>query len=154
MNLYDVIEENCIIFLEGRFSKESLLEKFTDIFYKTSEISDKFSVLSSLIEREKLSSTGLGEEIAIPHAKIPNIKSVKILLGISKSGIEYDSADNRPVKLFFVVLAPESDISVHLKTLSRISKLVKMTDFKKNVLEAQNASDVLSILKEEESKLE
>lgn len=154
MNLFEIIKENCIIFLEGRFSKETLLEKFTNVFYKTGGISDKYSTLSSLVDRERLGSTGLGDEIAIPHAKIASISDVKIVVGISKNGINYASSDGLPVKIFFVVLAPESDISAHLKTLSRISKLIKLTDFKRKVLETQNSLDVLSILKTEESKLE
>lgn len=154
MNLFEIIKKNCIIFLEGRFSKETLLEKFTDVFYKTGGISDKYSTLSSLIDRERLGSTGLGDEIAIPHAKIPSISDVKIVLGISKNGIDYASSDGLPVKIFFVVIAPESDISAHLKTLSRISRLIKLTDFKRKVLETQNSLEVLDILKTEESKLE
>lgn len=154
MKLSEIIKEDCVIFLEGRFSKESLLEKFTDLFYKTGRIADRYSTLSSLIDRERLGSTGLGDEIAIPHAKIASVNDVKIAIGISRNGIEYASSDGLPVKVFFVVLAPDSDISAHLRTLSRISKLVKLTDFKRRVLEAQNPSEVLHILKTEESKLE
>ncbi|MGA1845737.1 PTS sugar transporter subunit IIA [Deferribacter abyssi] len=153
MKIADYIDENHIIFLDGKYAKEELLEYFARKFKEIDLIEDESLVYNSLIEREKLSSTAVGEEVAIPHAKITDLDEIKILIAISKEGQDFDAADRLPVKLFFVVIAPANQMQLHLKTLARISRLMKMTNFKSRVLSVNTPSEVLNILKEEESNL-
>lgn len=154
MELYDVIDESCIVNSLSATTKEGVLKELTDAVIKTGKIIDAQSSLSALAEREALGSTGVGEQVAIPHAKLPDIEDVIIVVGISNSGIEFQSCDNLPVKLFFMLLSPEKQLNAHLKTLARISRLIKLTDFKSRVIERElSSSEIRAILNEEESRL-
>ncbi|KAA0258197.1 PTS sugar transporter subunit IIA [Deferribacter autotrophicus] len=153
MRIADYIDENHILFLDGKYSKDELLKIFAKKFKEVGLIENEDVVYLALLEREKLSSTAVGEEVAIPHAKITEIDRIKILIAISKEGQDFDAIDKLPVKLFFIVIAPANQMQLHLKTLARISRLMKMTNFKSRVLAANNFKEVIDILKEEESKL-
>ncbi|MCB4204494.1 PTS sugar transporter subunit IIA [Deferribacterales bacterium Es71-Z0220] len=153
MVISEIVEKNDIIFLDGDFTKDDIFKKFSEIFVERGKIKNFDEVYNSLLEREKLGSTAVGEEIAIPHAKFKDIDNTCIVISISKNGILFDAPDKLPVKVFFVVLSPESNIAGHLKTLAKISRLAKLTDFKNRAVNATNAEEVLKILVEEESKV-
>ncbi|MFA5902792.1 MAG: PTS sugar transporter subunit IIA [Desulfobacula sp.] len=103
-----------------------------------------------LMEREQLGSTGIGGGIAIPHGKLDTVKDIRVGFGLSKKGVEYDSLDNKPVHLFFVLLTPENSAGGHLKVLSQISKLLKIDLFKKKLLAADSADTVYDIIIEQD----
>jgi PTS system nitrogen regulatory IIA component len=153
MNLSDMLSPSDIFFLEKKISKDEMFREFSNTFFKNKKISNATEVYHLLTEREKLGSTAVGDEVAIPHTKLKSIDNIQILIAIDHEGVECDPPDNLPVKLFFVVLSPEENISDHLKVLAKISKLIKLTDFKKKVLNAKTPEEILDILKEEESKV-
>lgn len=153
MELVEYVDENSIISISAD-NKDGVLKELTDALVKNGKINNPEAALSALVEREALGSTGVGEQVAIPHAKMKDMDDITILIGISAKGIEYGSADGAPVRLFFLLLAPEKQMNLHLKTLARISRLVKMTGFKDRVLkEGVTPAEISSILKEEESRL-
>lgn len=154
MELTDLVCEKCIVpDLKGE-SKSDILREMMNSLAKNETGIDAEAALSAIMEREALGSTGVGEQVAIPHAKITDIEDISVLIGVKKDGIDFDSADGKPVKLFFMLISPEKQMNMHLKTLARISKLVKMTDFKDRVT-AENSTPerIYAILKEEESRL-
>lgn len=153
MNLVDYVSNEHIIELEGNISKNDILKQLTDELKNKGLISDADKTLSALVDREKLGSTAVGDEIAIPHAKLQEIDDVIILLAISRDGVDFDSVDKLPVKVIFLVLASDKKMNLHLKTLARISRLIKMTDFKKRVNSTSSSEEILSVLSEEESRL-
>ena len=99
-----------------------------------------------LMEREQLGSTGIGGGIAIPHGKLGSVKSIIVGFGLSRKGIEYDSLDNKPVHIFFLLLTPENSTGGHLKVLAQISKLLKMDRFKKELMTAESVDDIYDII--------
>ncbi len=107
-------------------------------------------IATVLMEREQLGSTGIGGGIAIPHGKLDAVKSIRIGFGLSRKGVSYDSLDNKPVHLFFLLLTPENSAGGHLKVLAQISKLLKMDSFKKNLLAAESADAVFDIIQEQD----
>ncbi|MGA1861583.1 PTS sugar transporter subunit IIA [Deferribacter thermophilus] len=153
MKIYDYIDEKNIIFIDKNYNKDELLKFFAKKFKELYSELDEEEIYKALYEREILSSTAVGEEVAIPHAKINNLDDLKILIALSDNGLDFDAVDDLPVRLFFVVIAPSSKMQLHLKALARISRLIKMTDFKEKVLKCNNPSDALEVLKEEEDKL-
>ncbi len=154
MHLSDYVTSDLVIKIEEDLSKEEVLKLMVDTLNKKGLIKDKDEALNALLEREKLGSTGIGDEIAIPHAKLTGIDNVIILIAVSNKGIEFDAVDNKKVKIFFLVLASTNKLHLHLKTLARISRLIKATDFKKRVLsENYDNKKILEILNEEEAKL-
>ncbi|MGD9808346.1 MAG: PTS sugar transporter subunit IIA [Deferribacterales bacterium] len=153
MALTEYIDENSIVTLSAS-DKQGVLKEMTDVLVKNGIVNNSDDALSALVERESLGSTGVGEQVAIPHAKMKELTDLTILVGINRDGVEFGAADGEPVKLFFLLLASDKQMNLHLKTLARISRLVKLTDFKNKVLaDGVTSSDVCSILKEEEAKL-
>ncbi len=103
-------------------------------------------ITSVLMERESLGSTGIGGGIAIPHGKLDTVASVTVGFGRSLAGIDYESLDNRPVHLFFVLLTPENSTGGHLKVLAQISKLLKMEQFKERLRSAKSQEEIHQIV--------
>ncbi len=154
MNLSDYVTKDLIIKIDGNLSKEEVLKLMVKELASKGLIKDEDEALSALIEREKLGSTAVGDEIAIPHAKVKEIEDILIMIAISDNGIDFDAVDGKDVKIFFLVLASSKKLNLHLKTLARISRLIKATDFKNKVLNEKPDEDrILEILNEEEAKL-
>jgi len=153
MNLSDYVDEDLVCEVDESYDKNTILSDLVEILYDKGLLEDKEGAYNALVEREKLGSTGVGEEVAIPHAKLHSIDDVIVLLAISKKGINFDSLDKQPVKVIFLVLASVKKMNLHLKTLARISRLIKSTDFKTRVLNASTKREILNILNEEEAKL-
>ena len=109
-------------------------------------------VAEVLVERENLGSTGIGGGIAIPHGKLDTVKSIAVGFGRSIKGIDFDSLDNRPVHLFFLLLTPEHSTGGHLKVLAQISKLLKMDQFKERLLSAGSTEQIHQIILENDEE--
>jgi len=153
MNLSDYVDEDLVCEVDESSDKNTVLSDLVKILYDKKLLEDKEGAYKALVDREKLGSTGVGEEVAIPHAKLDSVDDILVLLAVSKKGIEFDSLDKQPVKIIFLVLASVKKMNLHLKTLARISRLIKSTDFKSRVLNASSRKDIVNILSEEEAKL-
>jgi len=105
-----------------------------------------------LEEREKVASTGIGEGVAIPHGKLPGITTLSASFGVSRNGIEFDAIDRKPTHLFFALVAPENSAGLHLKALARSSRLFKNPSFRASILAAQSASEIYSLIAQEDAK--
>jgi PTS system nitrogen regulatory IIA component len=104
-----------------------------------------------LLDRESLGSTGIGEGVAIPHGKMPGIDRLIAAFGRSRGGVQFASLDGKPARLFFLVVAPESNSAgMHLKALARISRLVKDERFRRRLLEAEGVEGLSRALREED----
>jgi len=105
-----------------------------------------------LLDREKLSSTGIGDGVAIPHGKMSGLAGLVAAFGVSKDGVDFDAIDGKPTHLFFALLAPENSAGVHLKALARISRLFKNPAFRKAILEAADAKAIFDLIATEDAK--
>ena len=105
-----------------------------------------------LTERESLGSTGIGGGIAIPHGKLNSVDSVTVGFGLSQSGVEYNSLDNKPVHIFFLLLTPENSTGSHLKVLAQISKLLKQETFKSQLKKATSAEEIHKLILEQDEE--
>jgi PTS system nitrogen regulatory IIA component len=112
---------------------------------------DKEKPVEILLERERLGSTGIGDGIAIPHGKLKGIQRIICSFGRTKAGIDFQSIDERPTHLFFLLLAPEDSASEHLQALARLSRLLKDDHLRKRLLEADSKEDIYRIITEEDS---
>ena len=104
---------------------------------------DKESILKEIMKREELESTGFGNGIAVPHARIDGIPSITILVGVSKKGIEFDSLDGKPANLIFLILAPKSETKLYIYILA---KLIKVLEEEKNLTELVNTDTPQSFI--------
>ena len=152
MKITDILKKEHVIADLDLNDKESVLKEFTDFLANKGVIKNKEALLVALIEREKLGSTGIGENVAIPHAKLEEIDTIITLFGRSKMGIEFESLDKKPVHFICLVIAPANSTGLHLKALARISRLLKNPALRKAILCATEVDQIYSILTEEDSK--
>jgi PTS system fructose-specific IIC component len=106
----------------------------------------KASVLQALLERESLTSTGLGYGLAVPHVKTDDVDKIQIIFGRSVRGIDFESLDGNPAHFFFLVLAPTREIEAYLRVLSAISFLMKDEANRRGILRAKSAEEIIRIL--------
>lgn len=102
-------------------------------------------IAAALLEREKLGSTGVGDGVAIPHAKIGNIAQMYGFLARLEEPVEFDALDNEPVDLVFVLLAPENATAAHLKALAQVSRSMRDEDTRKSLRGAESAEAMYAI---------
>ena len=152
MKISEILTKKNIIKDLKSFDKESVLEELSNFLKDRGEIPNKESLLLSLIEREKLGSTGIGENVAIPHAKIRGIDKIITVFARSQIGVEFESLDQKPVNFIYLILAPENSTGQHLKALARISRLFKNPSLRESVLRANETDQIYSILVDEDSK--
>jgi PTS system nitrogen regulatory IIA component len=153
MKIVDLLNPAAIVADLKASDKVTALEELADAVVDVESDLDRNEILRVLQERERLGSTGIGEGVAIPHGKLKEIDRLLISFGRSASGVEFDSMDGKPAKLFFLLLAPEESVGVHLKTLARISKLLKSPGVRRRLLDATGKEDIFRIIGEEEEKL-
>ena len=153
MKISEILTKENIIKDLKSFDKESVLEELSNFLKDRGEIPNKENLLLSLLEREKLGSTGIGENVAIPHAKISDIDKIITVFARSQIGVEFESLDQKPVNFIYLILAPENSTGQHLKALARISRLFKNPSLRESVLRANAIDQIYSILVDEDSKL-
>jgi len=135
MRLSDFIhEENVIPDLKAKDKKE-VLEELVDTLVEVEPSLDKNALVKVLLERERLGSTAIGEGVAIPHGKFSGIDRPSISFGRSRKGLDFESMDGEPTYLFFLLVAPESSASVHLKALAKIAKMLKNSALRKELMD-------------------
>jgi len=152
MKISDILKKEHIIKELDSYDKKNVLDELSSFLEDEGEITSKENLLTALIEREKLGSTGIGENVAIPHAKISEIDKIITVFGRSKNGVEFESLDQKPVNFIFLVIAPENSTGQHLKALARISRLFKNPSLRESVLRTNEADQIYSILIDEDSK--
>src|SRR5688572_28448053 len=105
-----------------------------------------------LREREKLGSTVIGKWVAIPHWKLAGMSQMLATFGVSREGLDFEAIDVKPTQLFFALVAPENSAGVHLKALSRISRLFKNPRFRASILEAGSAQEIYALIAQEDAR--
>ena len=152
MKLTDILAESSIVADLHASEKTEVLERLVKAVAVTHPEIDTEEILDILLEREKLGSTGIGDGIAIPHGKSSNVAQIVSGFGLSKEGIDFDSLDGQPANLFFLLVAPEDSVGVHLKMLARISRMLKNSDFQQQLLQANSQQEIYQIISEEDAK--
>ena len=152
MKIAELLNPNAIAGELKATGKEEALDELTDVLVKAFGNLDPEEVLRVLHEREALGSTGIGEGVAIPHGKLARLDRLLLAFGRSRGGVDFDSMDGRQAHLFFLLVAPEESVGVHLKTLARISKLLKNPAVRRRLIDAP-AEDLYTIIAEEEDRM-
>ena len=144
--LKEMLSKNCInLNLKGK-TKAEVIDELIDMLIKDNRLNDKEEYKKEILKREKHSSTGLEEGIAIPHAKTKAVKIPSIAIGISKDGVDYNSLDGEPSKLFFMIAAPENATDSHIEVLSKLTTLLLDDELKENLLNAKKEEEILELL--------
>ena len=146
LSIAKYLNENLISFLHVD-SREEAISEMVEILHRNNKLEDKDEFLKAILEREKIVSTGIGMGVAIPHAKLITLPDFFIGIGIQKRlPIEWDSIDNSPVKLIFMIGGPEHQQKEYLQILSLITMAIKDERLRKKLICAETAQKVFSDL--------
>lgn len=152
MRIAEALQESCVLTdIQGKTKREVITE-LVDALKKAGLVDDAQKAGKVIEEREKLGSTGIGDGVAIPHGKIKGLKNILCVFGRSQKGVDFDSVDGKPVHLFFLLLAPEESASLHLKMLSRISKILREPAFRRKLTELSDMHEIYRNIIEEDTK--
>ncbi len=109
-------------------------------------IKDYEKLAAKILEREKMTSTGIGHGVAIPHVLSNAVDRTVMVLGRSSAGIPFDSVDKKPVHLFFLIVGPASSTAEHLKILSKLGRMVTEPDFRESLMKAADEAEIRQII--------
>jgi len=152
MKISEILNKDLLIPNLQSKNKKGVLEELAGILVDHGRLPDLERVVEVLLDREKLGSTGIGDGIAIPHGKIKDLGGVVASFGRSQEGIDFESIDQKPAHLFFLLVAPENSAGIHLKALARISRLLKDPNFRNSLMEAESTEELFQIISGEDAR--
>ena len=150
MRLTDLLPEEHIIIDLNVNERDAAIKELLTVLNKDQVISDFDQAYQAILEREKIMTTGVGNGIAIPHCKHGSCPNFAVALGVHRKGINFDSIDKKPAKIIFLLIGPENNPSLHIKLLSRISRLMSNEDLRAQLLDCKTPQEALQLLQEEE----
>ena len=145
MEIEDILNQNCVVTSLNVTSKKQALHELARKAAEFTGIEER-AIFDVLLERERLGTTGVGSGIAIPHGKLPNLEKLFGCFARLENPIEFDSVDNEPVDLIFLLLAPESAGADHLKALARISRILRNSVNCDKLRTAQTSDNIYTLL--------
>ncbi len=151
MKIIDVLQKEAIISDLKSQDKKGILEELVAPIARITGVNHK-DLVRVLMDREQLGSTGIGGGIGIPHGKLKQLESLALGFGLSRKGVDFESMDNQPTHIFFLLVTPENSTGLHLKMLARVSRILKHDQFKAKLLSAANTDEIFSIIKEEDDE--
>ncbi|MBJ7929914.1 MULTISPECIES: PTS fructose transporter subunit IIABC [Bacillus cereus group] len=154
MKITELLKRDTVIMNLTASNKEAVIDELVEKLSGANRLNSKTEFKEAILKRESQSTTGIGEGIAIPHAKTKAVKQPAICFGRSVSGINYESLDGQPAHLFFMIAASEGANNTHLETLSRLSTLLMDEGFRKQLLEAKDEEELLRLFDEKENEKE
>ncbi|MCI9070265.1 PTS fructose transporter subunit IIABC [Clostridium sp.] len=151
MKITDLLKKNGIALNPKIESKQEAIDKLVNLMDDTGRLRDKEAYKKAVLDRESLSTTGIGDNIAIPHAKTSAVKEAGLSAMVLTNGVDYDSLDGEPAKLFFMIAAPEGENNLHLDVLARLSMMLMDVDFKDKLINAKSVDEFLSLIDSKEN---
>lgn len=150
LRILDFLKPSAIHVDLAATTKKAVIEELVALLMKDGKVKDAKATIDVLLEREKLGSTGIGQGIAIPHAKTDQAAEVIAAFGLSKRGVQFDALDGEPAYIFFLLVAPPDAAGLHLKALARISRLLKDKFFRQSLRDVRDPNEVIKIIREED----
>ncbi len=148
----DLLQNDLIIEDIAATDKRGVFQEFAQLLKSRGKVESEEDLIRTLADRETLGSTGIGDGVAIPHGKMRQISDMIVAFGRSRRGIEYQSIDAKPVFLFFLLVTPDTKPGDHLKTLARISRILKSPLLRRGLMQASCREDIQRLIFEEDSK--
>ena len=152
MKICDLISPDKILNGISVNSKNEIINNLVDLFKDDSRVIDIEKLRESVHEREKIMSTGIGKGFAMPHAKTKSTKDMLLVFAKLNQPIDFEALDGEPVDILFLLIAKDTQVSQHIKLLSRISRMINEEDFRDKILNAEGADQLHEIICSEEKK--
>lgn len=154
MRITDLLKKDTVIIDLVSSSKLEVIDELVSKLDEAGRLQDKEQYKQAILTRESQSTTGIGEGIAIPHAKTAAVKTPAIAFGRSIKGVDYESLDGQPSHLFFMIAASEGANNAHLETLSRLSSLLMDVGFREKIMQVQTPDELIDVINEKENESE
>jgi mannitol/fructose-specific phosphotransferase system IIA component (Ntr-type) len=152
MNIHSLLTTKSVLPKLKVKDKETLLNKLVDLLEPQVESPQLDSIREAVFEREEIMSTGVGKGLAIPHGKASGIDTNYASFATLDNPIDYESIDDKPVRIVFLLVGPESKNSAHIKLLSRISRLMNISRFRDALINCETPEEILNLFKTEEDQ--
>ena len=153
MKVRDYLREDRISLDLKAYSKQEAIKEIASLLKDAKGIVDFETFVKDVFEREKLATTGIGYEIAIPHARTNAVTDFVIAFGRSQEGVEFNSVDNKPAKLIFLLGTPKRQgLGGYLKILARLTKVLKEESFRNSLLEATSPKEIVDEFKKADKR--
>ena len=153
MKILDVLRKQSItVDLKATDKKGVLEELVASVAAFSNAVPEE--MVRVLLDRERLGSTGIGNGIGIPHGKLKGLEKLVLGFGISRKGVDFESMDNRPTYLFFLLITPEDSTGPHLKLLARISRILKSVPFREKLMNAADQDEIFELIREADDEAE
>lgn len=146
MKIVDLLKKESIELNGKPAGKSETIEKMVSLMAAGGNIADVDIYKAGVFAREEEGTTGIGEGIAIPHAKTDVVREPGLAAMVVKDGVDYDSLDGEPVHLIFLIAAPNTEDNVHLEVLSRLSMLLMDDSFRENLMKAETVDEFLGFI--------
>jgi len=150
MRLTDILPEEHIQLPLKASDRDSCIKELTTLLKKNQMLADFNQAYQAVLEREKIMTTGVGNGIAIPHCKHKSCPNFAVALGVQTQGINFESIDKKKAKIIFLLVGPENNPGMHIKLLSRISRLMSNEELRQQILQSKTAQEIIQLISEEE----
>lgn len=154
MRITELLSKKAIDLNVSVKSKADVIDYMTKLQEKAGNLNDREEYKKGVLAREAEGTTGIGEGIAIPHSRGPAVKKAGLAAVVIKDGVEYESMDDEPVYLAFMIAAPEGGGNVHLEALARLSTMLMDEDFKNALIQAKSVDEFMQIIDDKENELD
>jgi PTS system nitrogen regulatory IIA component len=152
MYLSELLNQNAISLSLKARDKESCIKELVQLLESAHGVNTKGEILSKVLQRESMMSTGIGNGVAIPHGKTRLLDHLVAACGVAPGGMEFDSMDGEPATLFVLLVSPESLRGPHVKALANVSRLLKEESVRSALRQSGSPEDFLKVLREAEAR--
>ncbi|OOM10496.1 PTS fructose transporter subunit IIABC [Clostridium saccharobutylicum] len=152
MKIVDLLHKQGINLNINPASKNECINELVDLMDKTGNLNNKEEYKKAILAREELSTTGIGDGIAIPHGKTKAVKKASLAAAVSKKGVDYDSLDGMPAHLFFMIAVPDNSDNLHLEVLARLSTILMDESFRTSLINCTDKDEFLRLIDEKEAE--
>ncbi len=154
MKIQDLLLKDAMIMDLQATTKEAAIDEMIARYHQVGVVDDVNNYRDAILKREAESTTGIGDGIAMPHAKVSSVKKAAVLFAKSDQGVDYNALDGQPVHLFFMIAAPEGANNEHLQALSALSSLLINPDLVTALKKAQTPDEVQQLFSDAQAKKE
>jgi fructose-specific phosphotransferase system IIA component len=140
------IQHSCISINVKGNTKEEIIIELVDLLYKNGKLLNRDEVLNDVFQREKVMSTGMQHGIALPHGKSDGVKEMCVAIGLKKEGVDFESIDNEPTKLFIMVVSPKKTQGPHIQFLASISAILQDEERRNQIMNAKSAEEIVAFI--------
>ena len=152
MLISDYLNQSCIDVTLKPTNKNDIITQLADLVFQAYPEIVPEEAMEGLSERESVMSTGIGEGIAIPHARIESCREIRIAIGLLREGVDFNAIDNQPVRFVILIFFPKEEVTLQLQTLAKVSRILKKKSLNEHLLNATSPTDILEYIKQYEKE--